>query len=250
MASRLPTNERGVAVYSSRLDSLEERLRYAFRDQYLLAGATVHRSWCAEHPGSSPNERLEFLGDAVLGLIVTDHVYRTYPHLSEGELAKIRASVVNAVVLAQIAAEVDLGQALLLGRGEEETGGRPKASILADAMEAVFGAMYLDSGIEPVGELVLRLLGERIDGAASGPGRHDFKTRLQELAARMLADPPRYDVRGEGPDHAKRFSASVSLGGVVRGQGEGRSKKEAEQEAARQAWQDLAVALEAESSPG
>jgi ribonuclease-3 len=104
--------------------------------------------------------------------------------------------------------------------------------------------MYLDGGIEPVAELVLRLLGERIDGAASGPGRHDFKTRLQELAARTLADPPRYDVRGEGPDHAKRFWASVSLGGVVRGTGEGRSKKEAEQEAARQAWQDLALALE------
>ena len=97
---------------------------------------------------------------------------------------------------------------------------------------------------------MLRLLGERIDGAASGPGRHDFKTRLQELAARMLADPPRYDVRGEGPDHAKRFSASVSLGGIVRGTGEGRSKKEAEQEAARHAWQDLAVALESETPTG
>jgi ribonuclease-3 len=244
--ARMPTNERGVPVDSTRLDSLEDRLRYAFQDQELLAGATIHRSWCAEHPGSAPNERLEFLGDAVLGLIVTDHVYRTYPNLSEGELAKIRASVVNAVVLAEIAVEVDLGQSLLLGRGEEQTGGREKASILADAMEAVFGAMYLDGGIVPVAELVLRLLGARIDGAASGPGRHDFKTRLQELAARMLADPPRYDVRGEGPDHAKRFSASVSLGGIVRGQGEGRSKKEAEQEAARQAWQDLTMALDAE----
>jgi ribonuclease-3 len=244
--ARTPTNERGVPLDTTRLDSLEERLRYTFGDQDLLAGATVHRSWCAEHPGSASNERLEFLGDAVLGLIVTDHVYRRYPSLSEGELAKIRASVVNAVVLAEIAAEVDLGQALLLGRGEEQTGGRAKASILADAMEAVFGAMYLDGGIEPVTELVLRLLGLRIDGAASGPGRHDFKTRLQELAARLLADPPRYDVHGEGPDHAKRFSASVSLGGVVRGQGEGRSKKEAEQEAARQAWQDLTMALDAE----
>ena len=109
--ARTPTNERGVPVDTTRLDSLEDRLRYAFDDQELLAGATIHRSWCAEHPGSAPNERLEFLGDAVLGLIVTDHVYRTYPNLSEGELAKIRASVVNAVVLAEIAAEVDLGQA-------------------------------------------------------------------------------------------------------------------------------------------
>jgi ribonuclease-3 len=237
---------RTVPVDETRLDDLEARLGYTFHDQDLLAGATVHRSWCAEHPGRPPNERLEFLGDAVLGLIVTDHVYRTYPALSEGELAKIRASVVNAVVLAEIAIEVELGRALLLGRGEEQTGGRSKASILADAMEAVFGALYLDGGMEPVTELVLRLLGHRIDGAASGPGRHDFKTRLQELAARMMEEPPRYDVRGEGPDHAKRFSARVWLGGIVRGEGEGRSKKEAEQEAARQAWQDLTMADDAD----
>ncbi len=200
----------------------------------------AHRSWCAERPGNRSNERLEFLGDAVLGLIVTDHLYRTYPGLPEGQLAQVRASVVNAEVLAEVAEEIDLGSALCLGKGEDASGGREKPSILSDAMEAVIGAVYLDGGWDASAELVMRLLGERITEGAAGPGGHDYKTRLQELSARVYDDLPRYRHTSEGPDHAKRFSATVSVAGVPVGRGEGRSKKQAEQAAARMAWQRLA----------
>jgi ribonuclease-3 len=203
----------------------------------------AHRSWCAETAGASSNERLEFLGDAVLGLVVTDHLFRSYPGLPEGELAKVRASVVNSEALAEIAAGLRLGEALLLGKGEDSSGGREKPSILADAMEAVIGAVYLDGGWMPAAELVMQLLGERIEEAAAGPGGQDYKTRLQELAARRFDQLPRYEVVDDGPDHAKRFFAAVSVGGVVRGRGEGRSKKQAEQGAAREAWQALGAIL-------
>jgi ribonuclease-3 len=175
----------------------------------------------------------------VLGLVVTDHVYRTYPDLPEGELAKVRATVVSAAALAEVAAELELGEAVLLGRGEDASGGREKPSILADAMEAVIGAVYLDGGWEAASELVLGLLGERIAEAAAGPGGQDYKTRLQELAARSFEALPEYQVVDEGPDHAKRFFATVVLGGERRGDGEGRSKKQAEQAAARRAWEAL-----------
>src|SRR5439155_621505 len=146
---------------------------------------------------------LEFLGDAVLGLIVTDHIFRTYPELPEGELAKVRASVVNAGVLAELAAELDLGSVLLLGKGEDASGGREKPSILADAMEAVIGAAYIDQGWDAAQTLILGLLGERIAEAAVGPGGQDYKTRLQELSAQHFDQLPRYEVRDDGPDHAK-----------------------------------------------
>jgi ribonuclease-3 len=206
-----------------------------------LALAMAHRSWCAETAGETSNERLEFLGDAVLGLVVTDHLFLTYPDLPEGELAKVRASVVNSEALAEVAAELSLGDALLLGKGEDSSGGREKPSILADAMEAVIGAVYLDGGWEPAAELVMGLLGDRIEEAAAGPGGQDYKTRLQELAARKFEQLPRYEVTDEGPDHAKRFFAIVLLGGVQRGRGEGRSKKQAEQGAAREAWHELSA---------
>ena len=202
----------------------------------------AHRSWCAEVPGNSSNERLEFLGDAVLGLVVTDYLYRNYPDLPEGQLAQVRASVVNAEVLAEVAEEIDLGSALRLGKGEDASGGREKPSILSDAMEAVIGAVYIDGGWEPAEELVMRLLGERIVEGAAGPGGHDFKTRLQELCARVYDELPRYHHVSEGPDHAKRFSATVSVNGEVLGHGDGRSKKQAEQAAARMAWERLAGA--------
>jgi len=214
-----------------------------FRDGELLARALAHRSWCAETAGTDSNERLEFLGDAVLGLIVTDHIFRTYPLLPEGELAKVRASVVNAGVLAELAAELCLGTALLLGKGEDQSGGREKPSILADAMEAVIGAVYLDRGWDGAWGLVMRLLGERIAEAAAGPGGQDFKTRLQELAARRFDELPRYHVADDGPDHAKRFFATVYVAGEPHGAGEGRSKKQAEQAAAREAWQTLQAVL-------
>lgn len=197
----------------------------------------AHRSWCAENPGVESNERLEFLGDAVLGLVVTDHVFRTYPALPEGHLAQVRAAVVNAGALAELAEELELGRALLLGKGEDASGGREKPSILADAMEAVIGSVYLDGGWDAADALVMNLLGARIAEAAAGPGGHDFKTRLQELAARRYDQLPRYVVVGEGPDHAKHFTAVVHLNGEAAGSGEGRSKKQAEQAAARAAWE-------------
>jgi ribonuclease-3 len=218
------------------IPALERALGYAFRDRSHLENALVHRSYCAEHDVAESNERMEFLGDAVLGLSVTDHVFAAYPTLPEGELAKLRASVVNAEVLAELATEVGLGPALRLGKGEDASGGRTKASILADAMEAVIAAVYLDAGWEAADELVLRLLGGRIREGAAGPGGHDYKTRLQELAARRFDQLPRYHVRAEGPDHSKQFYASVTIAGEVRGEGEGRSKKQAEQAAARSAW--------------
>jgi ribonuclease-3 len=222
------------------LRRLEGEIGWVFRDRRHLEAALVHRSYCAEHPDSTSNERLEFLGDAVLGMAVTDHVYTTYPELPEGELAKLRASVVNAEVLAEVATGVELGPALALGKGEDGSGGREKPSILADAMEAVIAAVYLDGGWEPARELVMRLLGERIEEGAEGPGGSDFKTRLQERAAREFDQLPRYQVRAEGPDHSKRFFAAVMIEGTVRGEGEGRSKKQAEQAAARAAWFTLA----------
>lgn len=214
----------------------EERLGWSFRDPQLFDQALAHRSWCAEHPEDASNERLEFLGDAVLGLVVTDHVYAAYPELQEGELAKVRASVVNAEVLAEVAIEVELGPCLRLGKGEDASGGRHKTSILADALEAVIAAVYLDGGIEAARNTVMRLFGARIAGAADGPGGDDYKTRLQELAAQRFDRLPRYSVESEGPDHAKRFYATVTLGGQPRGYGEGGSKKQAEQAAARDAW--------------
>jgi ribonuclease-3 len=210
----------------------------------------AHRSWCAETPGTSSNERLEFLGDSVLGLVVTDHLFCTYPDLPEGELAKVRASVVNAGALAEVAGELDLGAALLLGKGEDASGGREKPSILADAMEAVIGAVYLDAGWVEATGFVMALLGERIEEAAAGPGGQDFKTRLQELAARSFDQLPRYEVADEGPDHAKRFFATVYVGGHAHGEGEGRSKKQAEQAAAREAWQRLQDRLVAAAEAG
>ncbi|HEX3623485.1 MAG TPA: ribonuclease III [Acidimicrobiales bacterium] len=211
-----------------------------FEDPELLARAMAHRSWCAENPGELSNERLEFLGDAVLGLVVTDYLYRTYPDLPEGQLAQVRASVVNAEALAEVAEEIDIGGGLRLGKGEDASGGREKPSILSDAMEAVIGAVYIDGGWDAAEQLVMGLLAERIIEGAAGPGGHDYKTRLQELCARTFDELPRYHHVAEGPDHAKRFSAVVSVNGEALGRGEGRSKKQAEQGAARMAWEHLA----------
>ena len=207
----------------------------------------AHRSYCAENPPLLSNERQEFLGDAVLGLVVTDHIFRTYPDLPEGQLAKVRASVVNSAVLAEVAAGLDVGGALLLGKGEAASGGSQKPSILADAMEALIGAAYLDGGWEPASALVLRLLGERIREAAAGPGGQDHKTRLQDLASSRFGRLPSYSVIDAGPDHAKRFVATVVLDGRRWSGAEGRSKKQAEQAAAREAWSSLAAELAGEA---
>ena len=222
------------------LEALGARLSHRFGDPELFTRALAHRSWVAEAPPGNPsNERLEFLGDAVLGLVVTDHIFRTYPDLPEGELAKVRASVVSAAALAEVALQLGIGPVLRLGKGEDASGGREKPSILADATEALIGAVYLDGGWSAAQRLVLDLLGERITDAAAGPGGQDYKTRLQELAARVHEVVPVYEVRDEGPDHAKRFFATVSIGDRHFGGGEGRSKKQAEQAAARLAWEAL-----------
>jgi ribonuclease-3 len=175
----------------------------------------------------------------VLGLVVTDYLYRTYSEMPEGELAKVRASVVNSAALAELAAELDVGPSLLLGKGEDQSGGREKPSILADATEALIGAVYMDRGSAAAETIVMSLLGERIEVAAAGPGGQDYKTRLQELCARRFDELPLYSLRDEGPDHAKEFEAVVYVQSRAEGTGRGRSKKQAEQAAAKEAWEAL-----------
>jgi ribonuclease III len=226
----------GSGVGPSDLDALQARLGRTFSDAGLLAQALAHRSWCSEAGGQPSNERLEFLGDAVLGLAVAEHCYRHYPELAEGSLAKVRAAVVNTGVLAEVGLELGLGEVVLLGRGESASGGRRKPSIVANTTEAVIGAVYLDGGWESASSLVLRLLGARISDAAAGPGSEDFKTRLQEVVARRVHQLPRYEVVGTGPDHERRYRARVFVQGAEVGEGRGRSKKDAEQAAARMAW--------------
>ncbi len=236
------TNDAGTDVPDlppGRLDELESVLGVRFTDRKLLVGSLAHRSWCAENERFPSNERLEFLGDSVLGLIVTHFVYENFPALPEGQLSEVRAGVVNARVLAEVAQEMGLGQYLLLGKGEDGAGGRAKQSILADAFEAVVAAVYLDSDLATTRDLVLRCLGPRIAEAVAGPGGRDYKTRLQELAASQGIGRPRYVVRDEGPDHAKHFFASVFFGAECYGDGEGGSKKQAEQGAAWIAWSRL-----------
>ncbi len=220
------------------LSALAERLGHTFSDPLLLEQAFRHRSWCSENEGPS-NERLEFLGDSVLGLAVTDHAYHVYSTLSEGSLAKVRATVVSAVGLSELARELRLGPHLRLGRGEEASGGRHKASLLSDALEAVIGAVYVDGGWEAARALVLGLCAERISAAAEGPGVADYKTRLQELLARRDDGPLHYAMTEDGPDHDKWFTAAVVIGAIVLGCGAGKSKKQAQQAAAQHAWERL-----------
>jgi ribonuclease-3 len=218
------------------LGDLQRRLGRRFENEAVLVQALSHRSWCAEAGGRPSNERLEFLGDAVLGLVVAEHCFRTYPDMPEGAMAKVRAAVVNTAVLAEVGLELDLGPVLLLGRGEDSSGGRAKASILANAVEAVIAALYLDGGWGCAADFVLGLLEHRIEESAAGPGAEDFKTRLQEMVVRRVGKLPLYEVAGTGPDHARRYTATVIVGGAVVGQGEGRSKKDAEQAAAHAAF--------------
>ncbi|MBI4935112.1 MAG: ribonuclease III [Actinobacteria bacterium] len=228
------------------LSELPQRLGYEFTDPALLRRALSHRSWCAEVGGQPSNERLEFLGDAVLGWVVADLSYRNHSELAEGKLTDLRKSVVNASALAEVAVEIGLGQCLLLGKGEDAAGGRSKPSILSDAFEAVLGAVYVDGGAQPAFALVERLFAERMTSAALRLDRLDYKTVLQELTARLHDTAPVYVISDTGPDHDKRFFATVIVSGVSVGQGEGRSKKTAEQAAAEQAW--LALSDQAVSS--
>jgi ribonuclease-3 len=218
--------------------SLEERLQHTFARPALFRLALTHRSVTADDPARNDNERLEFLGDAVLQLVVTDLLYRSYPQLAEGQMAKVRAAVVSRGTLSEIARELGVGEFIELAPSEEATGGRHKDSILADAVEAIIGAVYLDGGMEPASTVVLRLWSSRVAERAKQPGVKDYKTRLQELTARD-GHRPEYSVEGSGPDHERRFAAVVSVDGKEWGTGEGRSKKQAEQAAARVALESL-----------
>jgi ribonuclease-3 len=210
-------------------------------DGALVDRAVTHRSYAYENGGLPTNERLEFLGDSVLGLVVTEELFRRHPDLPEGQLAKLRAAVVNSRALAEVARDLGVGQYLRLGRGEEASGGRDKSSILADAVEALIGAVYIDRGTEPARELVLRLFRGLLDGSAQLGAGLDWKTSLQELAAGDSLGVPEYQVTESGPDHAKTFRATALVGGKAVGEGEGRSKKEAEQRAAERAWTHLSA---------
>jgi ribonuclease-3 len=216
------------------LDSLEAALGHKFADRSLLEAALIHSSYQSEHSEVTDNERHEFLGDAVLGLAVTTYLFLADPAMPEGQMAKIRAAVVSREELTGVAREIGLSEHILLGKGEESTGGRQKSSILADAMEAVIAAIYLDAGYEAAAGVIRAVWEERLRLRARRPGGADYKTRLQEiLAASGLS--PHYQVSGAGPDHAKEFRAIVVVDGQVRGEGTGPSKREAEQEAAQAA---------------
>ncbi len=210
--------------------------------------ALTHRSYCAENLDVVSNERLEFLGDSVLGLVVTNHIYRRYPDLPEGQLAKLRASVVNTGSLARLAREIGLGPTLRLGKGEDQSGGRDKESILADSLEAVLGAVYVDAGWDAAAGVILGRMGEVIVEAAEEPGGRDFKTQLQELTARLALGTPIYEISGSGPDHDKRFTAITIVDGIPRGRGAGTSKKRAEQVAARSAYASMLALSDEEQS--
>jgi ribonuclease-3 len=220
------------------LAELSDRLGVAV-DAELLERALTHRSYAYEHGGLPTNERLEFLGDSVLGLVVTEALFRRHPDLSEGQLAKLRAAVVNMRALADVGRALGLGEFVRLGRGEETTGGRDKSSILADTVEALIGAVYLHGGFAAATGLVHRLVDDLIDQSATLGAGLDWKTSLQELTSEIGMGVPEYDVTEEGPDHAKTFTASAIVGGTVYGNGQGRSKKEAEAGAAETAWRAL-----------
>jgi ribonuclease III len=216
--------------------ALDRRLGVRFKDASLRELALTHRSYAFEQELGGNNERLEFLGDAVLGIVVTDMAFREFVEMPEGELAKLRAAIVNMGALADVARDLGLGAFILLGKGEEMSGGRDKSSILADALEALLGAIYLDRGLDSARKLVVRLFRPRMIAYVRGEGDRDYKTILQELASADLHALPEYRISERGPDHQKEFTATVFLSGKEWGSGMGRSKKEAEQQAAHEAY--------------
>ena len=210
-------------------------------DRAMIELAMTHRSYAYENGGLPTNERLEFLGDAVLGVIITEELFRRHAELPEGQLAKLRAAIVNSRALAVVGRTIEVGRYVRLGRGEQASGGREKASIVADAVEALIGAYYLDRGTEATRALVLRLFANALDDAANLGAGLDWKTSLQELAAERTLGSPEYVVRESGPDHQKAFHATVVVDGAEVGEGRGNSKKQAEQLAAEQAWNALSA---------
>ncbi len=232
------------ASYSENTGELEDAIGYRFRDSRLLVEALTHSSYHNENPGDSPghNERLEFLGDSVLGLAVAEILYRDALSLTEAEMSKMRSYLVRESVLFDVAYFLSLGKYLRLGRGEESTGGRQKKSVLSDALEALVGAVFLDSGYGTVKDMVGRLLGDRIAMVIAKKEGLDFKSELQERCQGLLGKPPDYRiVKQEGEEHRKIFTAEVVVDGLVSGVGKGRSKKEAEMAAAREALKKMTL---------
>lgn len=230
--------------------ALDRVLGVRFKDASVRQTALTHRSFAFENELSTNNERLEFLGDAVLGIVVTDMAFREFPEMPEGELAKLRAAIVNMGALADVARDLGLGRFILLGKGEEMSGGRNKSSILADALEAMLGAVYLDRGLDAARKLIVRLFRPRMVAYVRGEGERDYKTILQELASADLRALPDYRITERGPDHEKEFTARVYLGGKEWGSGIGRSKKEAEQQAAHEAYVRLTEQAEPARAKG
>ncbi|MBN2176819.1 MAG: ribonuclease III [Demequinaceae bacterium] len=229
-----------------RVSALVKRLGVEI-DPEMLVLALTHRSFAYEAGGIPTNERLEFLGDSVLGVVVTDRLYRDHPESPEGELAKMRASCVSQRALAEVAREIGLGDYVLLGKGEVTTGGAEKDSILCDALEAIIGGVYLSLGLDSARDLILRLVGPSLKRAAGSGAGLDWKTSLQEACAERGLGNPRYEVSGDGPDHARSFSATVVIDEEPRGTGSGTAKKHAEQDAARMAYEAI-VGIESEQA--
>ena len=227
------------------IDSIQETLQYVFKEDALLREALTHRSFIqsAEHATAQHNERLEFLGDAVLGLVISESLVDMFPTCTEGELSKLKASLISRATLAKAAGRLRLGQWLRLGRGEEASLGREKHSLLANAVEALIGAVYLDSGLDSAGSFVHRVLDKEFSDLRDQPHRSegsDWKSRLQEWVHKYDGSSPRYrKVQEAGPDHKKVFSMAVEVGGHIMGRGEGGTKKEAEQRAAEQAFAQM-----------
>ncbi len=222
------------------VSELQQQIAFTYRDPRLLERALTHKSYANENRLSEHNERMEFLGDSVLSLVVSELLMNALPGASEGELSRIRAAVVSEPSLAAVAREIGLGEFLLVGRGEEQTGGRDKDSLLADCLEALVASLYLDGGIERAGAFITRFFSDRIDRVQIAGGTADHKTELQELCQERLKTLPEYRVVSEsGPDHRKEFTVELSIRGEVCGRGTGRNKKEAEQRAAKEALEKL-----------
>lgn len=224
---------------SPRARALLARLGVTVDDLSLITQALTHRSWAFENGVTETNERLEFLGDAVVGVVVTDRLYVAFPDEPEGALAKLRSAAVRSESLAELARELAIGEAVLLGYGETKSNGADKDSILADTFEAVIGAIYLDQGFATAYDVVERLFDPLLPTLADQGVALDFKTSLQELAAKQFGELPRYTVESDGPEHQKAFVASVWLNDTMYGQGTAASKKQAEQQAAKAAYRAL-----------
>jgi len=222
------------------LSDIQQKVGYHFRNQELIERALTHKSYANENRVSAHNERLEFLGDAVLSLIISEYLMKTCPDSSEGDLSRLRAAVVSEPALASIAREIGLGNYLLLGKGEDQTGGRDKDSLLANCLEALIASIYLDAGSAAVETCVIRFFRELIEKTCTSRSTFDYKTEVQELCQERLKLLPEYRIVDEtGPDHQKQFTVELVIKGEVYGRGAGKSKKEAEQRAAKEAMGKL-----------